>query len=213
MSEHEEIIRKAFAKYIEDKHPTGSLASVVQLLAAGTLSPDDFNAAIAHDYAFYREGLLDLVLYLIEFCIEDHQLSHEELLAVRTVKRLLHINEGDLYGLRRREIQGLMCREIDRILSDENVDDVEALHQARLQEVFDLGYDQYRELARASFDRVIDEKIRSIASSGSAAAERARQLYDHVLALDTVFRLSDSQKELLFGQPQRADEQPSSLSG
>ncbi len=201
MSEQEDIIRNAFSRYIADKHPAGSVADVAQLLASGSLSSAAIDEAIADDYAFFREGMLDLVVYFVELCLDDHVLTTEERLAVKQLKRLLHIKEGDLWGLRRREVEELVGREVDRILSDEMVDQEEALYQAHLQEVFDLAYDQYLEISRRFVDRIIDEKIRKLATSVPGPRERIQQLFNMITRLDTVYKLRKSQKEELLAPP------------
>jgi hypothetical protein len=116
----------------------------------------------------------------------------------RMLKRLLHINEGDLWGLRRREVEELVGREAERILSDATVDQAGALYQAHLQEIFDLSCDQYLEVSRRFVDRIVDEKIRRLAASGARPRERAKQLYELIVRLDTVYKLRKSQKEELL---------------
>ncbi len=213
MSEQEEIIRNAFSRYIEDKHPAGSVADVAQLLASGSLSSAALDEVIADDYAFFREGMLDLIAYFVELCLDDHVLTTEERLAAKQLKRLLHIKEGDLWGLRRREVEELVGREVDRILASGMVDQAEALYQAHLQEVFDLSYDQYLEVSRRFVDRIVDEKIQKLAASGAGPRERIQQLVSLITLLDTVYKLRKSKKEELLAPPLPPARQQSPLVG
>lgn len=102
-----------------------------------------------------RGAILDLVLHYITTCLVDHALSDRERDNVRMLKRLLHIEEGEFLEHRADAVQNVLGRELSRILHDSEVDEPESLHQAHLQEVFDLGYDQYLELIRPQMRSVV----------------------------------------------------------
>jgi hypothetical protein len=119
----------------------------------------------------------------------------------------------DLWKLRRREVEELVGREVGRILSNGMVDQAEALYQAHLQEIFDLSYDQYLEVSRRFVDRIVDEKIRELATSGAGPRERVQQLFSLITRLDTVYKLRKSQKEGLLARPLPPARQQSPLVG
>ncbi len=93
------------------------------------------------------------------------------------------------------------------------VDQVGTLYQADLQEIFDLSYDQYLEVSRRFVDRVVDEKIRKLATNAARPRERIRQLFDLIIGLDTVYKLRESQQEELLAPPFPPARQQSPLVG
>ncbi len=110
------------------------------------------------------------------------------------LKLLFRIEEGDFYIFKRKEVGELLASEMGRILDDRSVNKVEALHKVDLQRAFDLSYDQYLELTKEQMDRIVDE-----------IAEERGDTIGKLLALDSVFRLSEKQKRILLPSTAKID--------
>jgi hypothetical protein len=110
------------------------LATVAAADALWDETPPDDTQELKHE-------LLDVLLFFIEQCLDDHSLSDDEQIALDHLKRLFRVREGDFYTLRRDAIADMFRGEISRILEDGKVDRLEALHQVSLQRAFDLSYD------------------------------------------------------------------------
>ena len=64
--------------------------------------------------------------------------------ALRKLKMLLHIKEGDFIEAHKEEdIENILRREFELIYKDKNVDNDEAAMKVDLQELFGLSYDQF----------------------------------------------------------------------
>lgn len=108
-----------------------------------------------------RWNAAGFIVHYIEFVLDDHRLSDREMQNVFVLSRIFNLDEGDLLALQRPAIAELICVEMERMLVDERVDDLEAMHQADLQRALGLGYDEYLRLARESIrplvHRLLDE--------------------------------------------------------
>jgi len=143
-------VRWVFQDYLLDnpKAPP-ALQDIVRAIMDETLSGDGVSEICARhgiDPALLHEFFLDLVLYYAGFALVDHELSREEVATVGRLKRLLGIQEGAFWGVRRDAVARLVSLGIERILADRQVSKAEELHQVELQALFDLGYDQFAEL-------------------------------------------------------------------
>jgi hypothetical protein len=99
------------------------------------------------DWTELRAHLVDLVLYYVRIALSDHSLSDDEIATSRLLKRLVRLEEGDFWMLRRDAVRELVQIEMARILRDGVIDKAEELHQVDLQSLFDLSYDQYLSLS------------------------------------------------------------------
>jgi len=212
MSSVSGIIEQAFGRFIKDRQPTGSVAKLAQLLASGCSSASEIEA-VARDYAFSREDLLDLLVYFLESCFSNHSLDESKKSGLRKLKRLFRVKEGELYGLRERKVRDLLQQEIDGILGDGTVDPEGALYLVDLQEAFDLSYDQFLEVTRSSFDRVVEEITEQIEAHGQATAEEQRLFFERILGLGIFYKITERQRLLLFGQVPTGDQPTSSAVG
>lgn len=99
---------------------------------------------------------LNLLVLFIEQVLEDKIISSEELLAVKNLKRLLNIKEGDLFEFRKSKIQVLLSTQFEMIYQDNKVDHFESLYSVQLQELFDLSFDQFEELKKNEVLKAIE---------------------------------------------------------
>ncbi|TAM94767.1 MAG: hypothetical protein EPN39_16660 [Chitinophagaceae bacterium] len=120
-----------------------------------------------------KEETLDLLLFYISFILDDNLITEKELANLKTLKRIFKIREGDFYRFRRDKIQEILNKQFKRIYEDNIIDNKEAILKVGLQELFDLGYDQFQELSK---------------NEVKAALERGADLND----LDAVIKLSSS---------------------
>lgn len=90
-----------------------------------------------------KEELLDMLLAYINLVLKDHIITENEKRNVNLLKRLFKIKEGDFFNYRYYEIEEILNKQFQRIYYDDNIDKSEAIHKVELQEIFDLGYDQF----------------------------------------------------------------------
>jgi hypothetical protein len=143
-------LRWVFQDYLLDRVTVPApIRETVEAIMAETLTHDTLGG-ILERHGISREAilpdLLDLVLYYAEFSLVDHELSPGELATIRQLKRVLRVEEGELWMHHRERMARVVLLAVERILADRAVSRVEELHQVELQAVLDLGYDQFVEL-------------------------------------------------------------------
>ncbi len=122
-----------------------------------------------------KEELLDLILVYINLILNDNLITENEAGSLKILKRVFKIKEGDFYNYRYDEVEEVLNRQFERMYFDNQIDTEEALLKVGLQELFDLSYDQFIELA--------NEEVK-------AALYRGASLSD----MDTVFKLPEFTK-------------------
>jgi hypothetical protein len=196
-------VADACSFYLISRQPSDHVSRLVTILVSGSLSPkvfDDFCIEWGlQDSPSFKEELLDLLLFYIEYCLKDHALTSDEKLSIRELKLLFRIKEGDFYKFKQPEVKGLLINEVSRILEDKSVDKVEALHQTDLQEIFGLSYDQYLKITREPVGKIVDDVIAKITSDKKVTDEEREELVQQIMALDTVYRLNAKQRRLVYG--------------
>ena len=195
-------IADAFNHYLISHQSSDHLVKVVNLLLSGGLTRKAFDnlgedLGLQHSPA-YKEELLDLILFYIEYCLKDHAMTSEETLSVHQLKLLFRIEEGDFYKFKWKEVKELLASEMGRILDDKSVNQSEALHQADLQRAFDLSYDQYLELTKEQIEKIVDDLCDQITADEIVTDEERGELLQKLIVLDSVFRLSAKQKKIIF---------------
>lgn len=149
----------AFRRYTSSREASDLQRGLANLAADGELDRaglDDLLAQLKIDEIGDRKvELLDLLFYYIRLALADHELTSEEMATVRNLKRLFRIEEGDFMAHGPEEVGELLAVQMGRILADERVDSSEAVHKVRLQEVFDLGYDDFISLTRPFVKQVV----------------------------------------------------------
>ncbi len=115
-----------------------------------------------------KEEILDLILSYINIVLDDNVMTETEAGNVKLLKRFFKVKEGDFYNYRYQKLEGVLSKQFERIYADNKINTDEALHKVGLQELFDLGYDQFLKL--------VNKEVK-------AALERGASLDE----LDTVF--------------------------
>ncbi len=110
-----------------------------------------------------KEEILDLLLMYINLVLDDNAITEKEAWDVNVLKRFFKIKEGDFYNNRYIEIQQVLNNQFQRIYANNQIDTREALHKVGLQEMFDLGYDQFLEF--------IDKEVKEALERGASIEE------------------------------------------
>ncbi len=105
-----------------------------------------------------KEELLDLILtYIRLVALRDNLLTDNELNNVRLLKILFEIKEGDFYQYRKDEINQILKTQLYLIYRDDDkINDEESILKNRLQQLFDLGYDQFLKYANKEDIEALD---------------------------------------------------------
>src|SRR5688500_14238546 len=142
--------------------------SIGRLISEGELGPAARREVTRHrgeKPGALREELLDILMAAIREALKDHRLATEEREFITQLKRLFQIQAGDFYRLRRSDLQATLEAETRRLLIDEQIDNVEALHQVELQALFNLSYDQYLEVTRSEVSVIVDRLIERLTTN------------------------------------------------
>ena len=201
MSDKFHTIRRAFSQYLSSNRPSGSLAEIAKRLAEEGIQNSKLRDLIPlreeREYSAVQSDLLDLVLFYITFCLEDHHLTSEECSNVHYLKAFFHIQEEDFYTYKCSQVKQILSAQISRILSDQNVDRTEAIQQVELQRCFGLSYDQFLQITHPHVERIVNELIGLINADGMVTQTERSRLVQQILALDTVYILNPEQRRML----------------
>jgi hypothetical protein len=94
----------------------------------------------------YKTNSLKIIILYVKIAIEDNILAENEKKIVKFLKLLFQINEGDFSFDKEifKDVSEIIKTQLELIYLDDNkIDQKEALHKVDLQELFDLGYDQF----------------------------------------------------------------------
>jgi hypothetical protein len=95
-----------------------------------------------------KEELLDLILQYINIILHDNKLTINELNNTNILKVNFKIKEGDFYKYRYDQIKEILLKQLSKIYRDDDkISFGESLYKVELQELFDLGYDQFLKFA------------------------------------------------------------------
>ncbi len=110
-----------------------------------TLFTEILKSRKINDLFQIKNQLMDAVLNYVEEILNDHKITDEEIQNATRLKRLFEIKEGDFYQKKHSEVKQVLDKEFSYILSDGRISDSEEIQKVGLQDLFDLGYDQYLE--------------------------------------------------------------------
>jgi hypothetical protein len=194
-------VREVFARLIASERQDSAAGAVAELIAEDRLDRTTFDEVVRHygvaESAHFRDGLLDLVIHAVRAALRDHCLTSDERDEIRRLKVIFRVAEGGFFKHRRSDVGEILCGEVSRLLDDEHIDLEEALYEVELQALFDLAYDEFLELTRPEVTRVVDRTIASITADGVVSAAESERLLRQLLALNTVYRLSYTQRQAI----------------
>ncbi len=177
----------AFSAYTTSRESSAFQQGLAEVAAAGRLDRTSIDTTCAEhaveDLADVKQELLDLLMYYIRLCLADHDLTDQEVRAIRELKWLFRIEEGDCLELCGEDVRELLAVQMRRVLADKQVNHAEALHKFRLQEAFDLGYDQFVELTTP----FIEEVLAGLLEEQRELGRDWTWLQQRFAALDTVY--------------------------
>ncbi len=132
---------------LDSKNYKESMQEVLRLFAQGNTSPLSVRDALK-GYGIGVDDLhdesIDVILDYVNLILDDHIITKQEMDALRKLKMLLHIKEGDfIEAHKEKDIENILRREFELIYQDKNVDKDEAAMKVDLQELFGLSYDQF----------------------------------------------------------------------
>lgn len=184
-------INQIFSTYPNAGSLSGQLAEVIRLLAEDNIQNPKLRALIPpreeKEYSAMRSNLLDLMLFYIKSCLEDHYLTPDESTDVIYLKMIFRIDEEDLYFYKLEEIEQLLSEQISRILNDQKVNRSEALQQVELQRCFGLSYDQFLQITRPHVDKIIVSLRSRINEDDIVTESEMKMFYQQIIDLETVY--------------------------
>lgn len=171
--QHNDIkIKEAFKNISFTETFTEYIRRIAGLVYNNSLDKQNLDTLLK-DYNFshveeIKEEILDMLLAYINYILDDNFITENEARNLKLLKRFFKIKEGDFYEYRYKEVEFILNRQFELIYADNKIVPEEALHKVGLQELFDLGYDQFLEL--------VNKEIKAAVLRGANTEE-----------LDTVF--------------------------
>lgn len=108
---------------------------------------------------FIKNQLLDLIIQYIFEALEDDYLSKEEIANITQLKQLFRIKEGDFLRFKPLDVNEIIITQINKMFSDEKIDNKEAIQKVELQGLFDLSYDQFLKIYNAEAKKLIENGV------------------------------------------------------
>ena len=139
-----------------------------------------------------KNYLLNLILQYIEISLQDGVLTFDEKRNINLLKSWFRIHEGDFHRLKQNEIQKIISNQLEIIYNDKKVSDEEELFILDLEDIFDLGIDQfnaYKEEALRSMNYSANEdRSNTISSNEILIRDKnlTRNLYSYDEQADSV---------------------------
>jgi DNA segregation ATPase FtsK/SpoIIIE-like protein len=92
--------------------------------------------------------LIDLLILYISIVLEDFIITENEKKNVSILKRLFKIKEGDFYNNRLSEIERILHIQFYKLYVEEIISEDESVYSFEMQDLFDLGFDQFEAIKR-----------------------------------------------------------------
>ena len=132
---------------LEQHQYSDVMNAALLLFSEGNTSPVALKEKI-EEYNTTADNLrweaVDVIVDYVKFILEDNILSSEEMHTLRMMKLYFHVQEGDFLKQHKDEqIEHILCRQLELIYQDKQVDRRESMMKVELQELFGLSYDQF----------------------------------------------------------------------
>ena len=202
-------ISQHFQRQIVSTTPTRNVQTLSNWLASGDLTRESFDVMTGtlDTSPSHLGDLLDIILSFTRSCSEDLELTPHELDCVRTLKRLFRIKEGDFLRFRGPDVHEAVSVQLEYVLADGYIERAEDLHLVGLQQVFDLGFDDFTRIAHPDVLELLKKMYEDAAphlphlasaveaemgslSDAGVADERITRLAQTILHLQTTFALN-----------------------
>ena len=153
MTDNPAIWPRVVDTYIHHENPDDAVRSVLVDFRDG---PRQVNKPIDPGIAAqYKPEFVEFVLDVVRTTLQDHELSPDELDAIRHICWVLHIHKGELLEHRREFVTRILTRELELLLADDRIDPHEAMHKVKVQEALGVSYDQFIDLRRDKVDEAL----------------------------------------------------------
>lgn len=145
---------------ISNENSNSYIRKIASLIVEDTLNEKSLESILEKDnlenVTAIKEEILDMLLEYINFILKDGAITENEARILKLLKRFFKIREGDFYNYRYTEIKNILDKQFSILYSDNKINREEALHKVGLQELFDLGYDQFLELVDKEVKAAVD---------------------------------------------------------
>lgn len=154
-----ERISTYFEQYAREHPGSGPLPQLVRLLALQRLEPVEIDR-VWNDYGLsgndaFRGQMLDLVLAYVEDALAKAPPNRDLAMDANLLRWFFRIPDGEFAERRPAEVEAILSREFERILTDSVVDSAEELQQVELQAAFGISYDDYLRFTKAAFEHAV----------------------------------------------------------
>lgn len=143
------------------------IREIAAIASQGGLTKEKVDSILeTHDVQYIddiKEELIDLALLYISHVLEDDMVSDDERRNIQFLKLLFNIKEGDFMKMRYETIDQMLQNQFNKMYRDDRIVEYESLQLVALQEVFDLGYDQ--------FDMFKERQVRRALRAGAPIAD------------------------------------------
>lgn len=123
--------------------------------ADSILSKHNINAGVA------KVEFLDLLFEYIQCALSDGILTDEEMYNIKYLKVCFRIQPGDFQLHDKKNMENIIDFQLTHIYKDHLVSVIEAILKTKLQEIFDLGFDDMNEYSKRHTLQLIQNGIDS----------------------------------------------------
>lgn len=186
-------LEDVFRHYIESEQSI-PFDAIDQLISSGALSRDTFNALMEvkeiSTSPYFKVSLVDFALAFLRRCIEDHEISLDEMIEFQDLVTILQIEEGEFCEIRRDLVEEILVAQATQILGDRHVTKQEDILQRDLQRALGLSYDQYVSFLRPLVKKHIQEL--ETKKLGTEEPEELRVIDSSIQNLRSIFLIADN---------------------
>lgn len=152
-------LNKAFEIIISIESFNKYILDIAELIYEEKLSRACFNEVLDR-YKVDKEGikpeLIDLILVYLNIVLNDHIISEKEKRNAEMLKLFFNLKEGDFCKYRNQEIGYILKRQFDYHAADYGFSNEEEIQEFLLQDLFDLGFDQFNEFKILAIESTIE---------------------------------------------------------
>lgn len=144
---------------LERHRYSDAMNAALRLFSDGNTSPIDLKKMIS-EYTTSSEKLrweaVDVIIDYVELILEDNILSPDEMHTLRLMKLYFRVREGDFLKQHKEEqIEHILCRQLELIYQDKQVDSNESVMKVDLQELFGLSYDRFLQFEHMAVEQAL----------------------------------------------------------
>jgi hypothetical protein len=145
--------RDGFINLLKNDPFSEPMQRVLELLDKGALTQQTLETTLISfniaSVKAVKSDLMDIVLCYAKLVLTERELTENEEFNIEWLKDVFQIKEGDFYQYKRAQIAEVLQDQLSIMYADNRIDKNESLLKVRLQQLFDLGYDQFLEFVNA----------------------------------------------------------------